>query len=194
MSKPVDVRNKLADKALELFNANGYEKTSVNSICAASNVSRTRFYSLFSDKKDLIMWTMRDASLESNIEPSEILFLDNDFERMIYIFALHTPMWTKDNVNYCKTLLKLEVDERLGIFDFVDAYNELYYKLLSNCQKNGIIRNLGKPEILVKYSIQIAKATLLDWCCSNAAFDFHEAVRTGMEEYYDVAPAYRKSR
>lgn len=25
MSKPVDVRNKLADKALELFNANGYE-------------------------------------------------------------------------------------------------------------------------------------------------------------------------
>ena len=156
MSKPVDVRNKLADKALELFNANGYEKTSVNSICAAANVSRTRFYSLFSDKKDLIMWTMRDASLESNIEPSEILFLDNDFERMIYIFALHTPMWTKDNVNYCKTLLKLEVDER-------------------------------------KYSIQIAKATLLDWCCSNAAFDFHEAVRTGMEEYYDVAPAYRKS-
>ena len=110
MSKPVDVRNKLADKALELFNANGYEKTSVNSICAAANVSRTRFYSLFSDKKDLIMWTMRDASLESNIEPSEILFLDNDFERMIYIFALHTPMWTKDNVNYCKTLLKLEVD------------------------------------------------------------------------------------
>ena len=177
MSKPVDVRNKLADKALELFNANGYEKTSVNSICAAANVSRTRFYSLFSDKKDLIMWTMRDASLESNIEPSEILFLDNDFERMIYIFALHTPMWTKDNVNYCKTLLKLEVDERLGIFDFVDAYNELYYK----------------PEIFVKYSIQIAKATLLDWCCSNAAFDFHEAVRTGMEEYYDVAPAYRKS-
>ena len=184
----------MADKALELFNANGYEKTSVNSICAAANVSRTRFYSLFSDKKDLIMWTMRDASLESNIEPSEILFLDNDFERMIYIFALHTPMWTKDNVNYCKTLLKLEVDERLGIFDFVDAYNELYYKLLSNCQKNGIIRNLGKPEILVKYSIQLAKATLLDWCCSNAAFDFHEAVRTGMEEYYDVAPAYRKSR
>lgn len=55
MSKPVDVRNKLADKALELFNANGYEKTSVNSICAAANVSRTRFYSLFSDKKDLIM-------------------------------------------------------------------------------------------------------------------------------------------
>lgn len=48
MSKPVDVRNKLADKALELFNANGYEKTSVNSICAAANVSRTRFYSLFS--------------------------------------------------------------------------------------------------------------------------------------------------
>ena len=86
------------------------------------------------------------------------------------------------------------MDERLGIFDFVDAYNELYYKLLSHCQKNGIIRNLGKPEILVKYSIQIDKATLLDWCCSNAAFDFHEAVRTGMEEYYDVAPAYRKSR
>ena len=113
-------------------------------------------------------------------------------ERMIYIFALHTPMWTKDNVNYCKTLLKLEVDERLGIFDFADAYNELYYKLLSNCQKNGIIRNLGKPEILVKYAIQIAKATLLDWCRSNAAFDFHEAVRTGMEEYYDVAPKYRK--
>ena len=53
MSKPVDVRNKLADKALELFNANGYEKTSVNSICAAANVSRTRFYSLFSDKKGL---------------------------------------------------------------------------------------------------------------------------------------------
>ena len=43
MSKPMDVRNKLADKALELFNANGYEKTSVNSICAAANVSRTRF-------------------------------------------------------------------------------------------------------------------------------------------------------
>ena len=49
MSKPVDVRNKLADKALELFNANGYEKTSVNSICAAANVSRTLVYSLFSD-------------------------------------------------------------------------------------------------------------------------------------------------
>lgn len=50
MSKPVDVRNKLADKALELFNANGYEKTSVNSICAAERFEDTFLFSVFRQK------------------------------------------------------------------------------------------------------------------------------------------------
>lgn len=192
MSKPTSIRRKLTSAAINLFRSNGYEKTSVNDICTAVDISRASFYSLFASKKDLVLSDIRDAAQVNNIKPSEILFLDNDFERMIYIFTVHTSLCTKANVDYCKAILKLEIDKKLGIFDFADAYNELYCKLISNCQRDCIIRNTGEPAILIKYAIQIAKATLIDWCRSNAAFDFHETVRTSAEEYYDVAPEYRK--
>lgn len=50
MSKPVDVRNKLADKALELFNANGYEKTSVNYLRRGQRFEDTFLFSVFRQK------------------------------------------------------------------------------------------------------------------------------------------------
>ena len=111
-----------------------------------------------------------------------------------YCTAIETikPLWLDDLL---WDLLKMETNKKEPLsLRTIGAFTVSGAELFKNETelKEWTISEL--EEIIDKYSIQIAKATLLDWCCSNAVFDFHEAVRTGMEEYYDVAPAYRKSR
>ena len=44
----------IADTAMELFRKKGYESVSVNSICEQAGVSRVTFYSIFSNKDQII--------------------------------------------------------------------------------------------------------------------------------------------
>ena len=192
MKKARNIRDIIIKTALELFGKRSYDEVTVNDICSAAHISRTSFYSAFAGKKDLIVAVMHERSTFQNIDTTEMLALENDFERMIHILKFHIGIWDPENIGLCKTMLTLEINENIGIFEYSHAYDPWYEKLIKNCQHSGIIRNMGDPLQLTEDCIQISKGYVIDWCRTNGSFDLLYAIRAAVERLGDVAPEYRK--
>ena len=182
------------DTALRLFSSKSYDEVTVNDICMAAGLSRTSFYSAFSGKKELVVSLMHERSKIQNIDTAEMLTLENDFERMIYILKYHIGIYDIENIALCKTMLTLEINENIGIFQYSHAYDPWYEKLIKNCQRSGIIRNMGDPLQLTADCIQLSKGYVIDWCRTNGSFDLLYAIRAATERLADLPIEYRKCK
>ncbi len=67
-----DTKKRVADAALDLFVTNGFVATTVEQICAASDISRASFFRYFDNK---------EAVLSSEIEPTQEWLMDQIRDR-----------------------------------------------------------------------------------------------------------------
>lgn len=184
----------IADTAMELFRKKGYESVSVNSICEQAGVSRVTFYSIFSNKDQIICFILNDFQNQFKEDFSSFIAAENDFERVMILFNYYVELSERGGYQLMLELLKAELERSIGIMDAVYVFNDWFVKLIGNCQKSGIIRNKGNAAELVSLGIQVAISAQYEWCRRKGAFSYREKTRKDMEILYDVAPAYRKSR
>ena len=177
----------IADTAMELFRKKGYESVSVNSICEQAGVSRVTFYSIFSNKDQIIGFILNDFQNQFKEDFSSFIAAENDFERVMILFNYYVELSERGGY-------QLMLERSIGIMDAVYVFNDWFVKLIGNCQKSGIIRNKGNAAELVSLGIQVAISAQYEWCRRKGAFSYREKTRKDMEILYDVAPAYRKSR
>lgn len=183
----------IADTAMELFRKKGYESVSVNSICEQAGVSRVTFYSIFSNKDQIIGFILNDFQNQFKEDFSSFITAENDFERVMILFNYYVELSERSGYQLMLELLKAELERSIGIMDAVYVFNDWFVKLIGNCQKSGIIRNKGNAAELVSLGIQVAISAQYEWCRRKGAFSYREKTRKDMEILYDVAPAYRKS-
>ena len=183
----------IADTAMELFRKKGYESVSVNSICEQAGVSRVTFYSIFSNKDQIIGFILNDFQNQFKEDFSSFIAAENDFERVMILFNYYVELSERGGYQLMLELLKAELERSIGIMDAVYVFNDWFVKLIGNCQKSGIIRNKGNSAELVSLGIQVAISAQYEWCRRKGAFSYREKTRKDMEILYDVAPAYRKS-
>lgn len=184
----------IADTAMELFRKKGYESVSVNSICEQAGVSRVTFYSIFSNKDQIIGFILNDFQNQFKEDFSSFIAAENDFERVMILFNYYVELSERGGYQLMLELLKAELERSIGIMDAVYVFNDWFVNLIGNCQKSGIIRNKGNAAELVSLGIQVAISAQYEWCRRKGAFSHREKTRKDMEILYDVAPAYRKSR
>lgn len=184
----------IADTAMELFRKKGYESVSVNSICEQAGVSRVTFYSIFSNKDQIIGFILNDFQNQFKEDFSSFITAENDFERVMILFNYYVELSERSGYQLMLELLKAELERSIGIMDAVYVFNDWFVKLIGNCQKSGIIRNKGNAAELVSLGIQVAISAQYEWCPRKGDFSYREKTRKDMEILYDVAPAYRKSR
>ena len=183
----------IADTAMELFRKKGYESVSVNSICEQAGVSRVTFYSIFSNKDQIIGFILNDFQIDFYAVFTSFIVEENDFERVSILFNYDLELSERGGYQLMLELLKAELERSIGIMDAVYVFNDWFVKLIGNCQKSGIIRNKGNAAELVSLGIQVAISAQYEWCRRKGAFSYREKTRKDMEILYDVAPAYRKS-
>lgn len=183
----------IADTAMELFRKKGYESVSVNSICEQAGVSRVTFYSIFSNKDQIIGFILNDFQNQFKEDFSSFIAAENDFERVMILFNYYVELSERGGYQLMLELLKVELERSIGIMDAVYVFNDWFVKLIGNCQKSGIIRNKRNAAELVSLGIQVAISAQYEWCRRKGAFSYREKTRKDMEILYDVAPAYRKS-
>lgn len=84
-------RNLLLDKALDLFNTQGYSATTVDEIAAAVGTTRTTFYLHFTSKGDLVRTLVQvvDDILTSIDDPSLTDVVASNDRKQIKIFLGH---------------------------------------------------------------------------------------------------------
>ena len=144
----------IADTAMELFRKKGYESVSVNSICEQAGVSRVTFYSIFSNKDQIIGFILNDFQNQFKEDFSSFIAAENDFERVMILFNYYVELSERGGYQLMLELLKAELERSIGIMDAVYVFNDWSVKLIGNCQKSGIIRNKGNAASLFHWGFR----------------------------------------
>lgn len=181
----------IVNAALELFKSKGYVNVSVSDICRAASVPRSSFYSIFAGKEDIITYLLRNLKDDYQSVFSEFLNAKNDLDRIWLLYDRYLTLAMEFGPDLTGTLFSLELQKPVGVFEFFDAFNEWFVKLIRNCQEAGLIRNKNRPEDIVVLGVRIAVGAAYEWCLTGGGFDLREVALAEHEILYDVPPEYR---
>lgn len=181
----------IVNAALELFKNKGYVNVSVSDICRAASVPRSSFYSIFAGKEEIITYLLRNLKDDYQSVFSEFLNAKNDLDRIWLLYDRYLTLAMEFGPDLTGTLFSLELQKPVGVFEFFDAFNEWFVKLIRNCQEAGLIRNKNRPEDIVVLGVRIAVGAAYEWCLTGGGFDLREVALAEHEILYDVPPEYR---
>lgn len=181
----------IVNAALELFKSKGYVNVSVSDICRAASVPRSSFYSIFAGKEEIITYLLRNLKDDYQSVFSEFLNAKNDLDRIWLLYDRYLTLAMEFGPDLTGTLFSLELQKPVGVFEFFDAFNEWFVKLIRNCQEAGLIRNKNRPEDIVVLGVRIAVGAAYEWCLTGGGFDLREVALAEHEILYDVPPEYR---
>ena len=181
----------IVNAALELFKSKGYVNVSVSDICRAASVPRSSFYSIFAGKEEIVTYLLRNLKDDYQSVFSEFLNAKNDLDRIWLLYDRYLTLAMEFGPDLTGTLFSLELQKPVGVFEFFDAFNEWFVKLIRNCQEAGLIRNKNRPEDIVVLGVRIAVGAAYEWCLTGGGFDLREVALAEHEILYDVPPEYR---
>ena len=182
----------IVSAALELFKAQGYAAVSVSDICRAAKVPRSSFYSIFSGKDEIITHVMRSLKGDQQSMLTELLSAGSDLDRIWALYDRYLSLAMDFGPELTGTLLSLELQKPVGLFEVYNSFNEWFAVLISNCQRQGLIRNRNKPEDIVALGIRIAIGAAYEWCLTGGSFDLREVAISEHETLYDVPSEFRR--
>lgn len=89
------------------------------------------------------------------------------------------------------SLLSIELEESLGIYEGCYSIDSWLVKLMKNCQKTGIIQCATPAEQMIPITDRLVIQVVYDWCRCNGKFPLKETARSYVETVLDVAPQHR---
>lgn len=186
-------KNIVMATALGLFTERGYDNVSVKDICEAANIPRSSFYLLFADKADIMTHLLQSVKQNFYQEMPEFIRAENDFERIWFLTNSYVKYAELFGLEIIKQYFIMEIKGITQFFRIIEDFSDWLIQLLTNCQHQGIIRNMTDPLILLPMQYNLCKAQLLDWVCKNGSFPLQATMRSTLENFLDVAPEYRQS-
>lgn len=181
----------ISHAAIALFREKGYEKVSVNDICAAAGVARSVFYSIFSCKREIIDRLLEQVRTDESDLTTDLMTVGNDFERMWGICSRYLDIALEFGPKLSASLLQLELAGELSIYTLVHLCDDWMIQLTRNCQAADIILNRNDPENLGPFGVDAVYMVFYQWCMQNGAFSLKERARIISEETYELAPQFR---
>lgn len=183
----------IVSAALELFKSWGYVNVSVSDICRAAGVPRSSFYSIFAGKEEIITHLIRNLKDDQQAVFAEFINAKNDLERIWALYDRYLSLAMEFGPELTGTLLSLELQKPVGLFKLFNSFNEWFAKLITNCQRQGLIRNKNRAEDIVTLGIRIAVGATYEWCLTGGGFDLREVAISEHESLYDVPQEFRQS-
>lgn len=163
----------LFECATQLFKIKGYNKTKIEDIAKAANVSVGAFYFHFHSKEDLVfIWAdeidkkyqehYNDLVLKSpNIKPLEII------EKMVTLSLTLFSLWGAEfaAVTYSYMMRNPVINDRM--VNPGRIFNKIIKELVVLGQQQKSIRDDFSPDEMVKIITKIIRGMILDWCING---------------------------
>jgi len=180
--------------AIELFKRDGYVNVSVSDICREANVPRSSFYSIFAGKDEIITFLLKNV--KDDFRSAFTMFMEaaTDLDRIWMLYDRYLSLAIEFGPELTATLFSLELQRPIGVFDFIDSFNDWFIKLIAKCQSSGLIRNSNCPEDIVSLGTRIAVAVTFEWCRTGGSFDLREVSFREHEIFYDVPREHSRYR
>ena len=168
-----NLKQEILDAAWELFDKNGYEKTTVNEIIKKANTSKGGFYYYFKAKEELLnsLYSIFDREYEKIYES-----MDKNLDSLMQLKLLsqYVAYFIEANVSpallaemYRSQLLQKQQESFWGEERY---YMHLVKKIVKEGQEKGEIRDDIPAEELAHHVMSLERGIFVDWCVRNGGF------------------------
>lgn len=168
-----DLKQEILETAFELFNKNGYEKTTVNEIIKKANTSKGGFYYYFKAKEELLnsIYSIFDKEYRKFYQS-----MDKSLDCLMQLKLLgqHISYYIEANVSpeilaeMYRSQLKQKQQESFWGDD--RYYLHLVHSIILEGQKRGEIRDDIDAKELTHHVLLIERGIFVDWCVQNGGF------------------------
>lgn len=180
--------------AMELFQEKGFDQVTVKDICDASGVPRRSFYSLFSNKDELILSYFKlDQKLLADVDSFRDLLMKTDsYDKLIGIIQIYLQLLEKNGPVFLSQIFRISIqNEKSPLFDMASGVKELSCQLIEQCQKEGSILNQAAPEFLWESVVTHFVGICYIWC-SGVTFPLTETAISRFEDLVNTDKVRRQ--
>lgn len=171
----------IVDTAIGLFKQKGFENVSIVEICKATSITRTTFYYHFKTKEELIEEYFKKCISSKEELFSNIIKLDNDWDRYLELYNIHIQFFMDEGIEFTKQIIKINLEDENNLYKNYFLTETWCIPILTNCQKNGLIRNDLDAKRLDYLATNLVLGILSLWCGSNGDFDIKKDVKEALE-------------
>lgn len=191
MEKVSLLQDQIADAAVRLFRAKGYEGVSVGEICAAAGIARSSFYRAFGCKNDIIRRIFEHTDANSMVSVEELLAAENDFDRMWIIGDRYISLSRSLGPELTNTFMCMTSQGEIDLLALGHSVDSWFVRLTRNCQKTGLIRSREPAEFLGPLMVDMVYHELYVWSMRKGNYPIRARARRVTEALVDLAPEYR---
>ncbi len=160
----------ILQSAIKQFKEYGYAASSINDICERAGISRSTFYNIFSQKKDILVYMYDRLNHEKNfrdfdpeVQSNALEILWNRYKRYLILAEILGPKLLGE-------LMQIEVRDSIGMRD---AW--------------------GTPEERVSMTSDAIFFAVQNWCYNNGTYSIQSVARRYLEMGCGVKAEYRKN-
>jgi len=160
----------LFETALKLFHEKGCENVSVQDICSAAGTTRNAFYYHYGSMDDLLCSYYELRPISENELYQNLLLLPDPWERLLYIYEIHTRMVVQEGKNFVRYLSIACIRNRKSLYTHLkDA--SYCVPLIQQCKDEGLIASPLSAEDLSYLARTISNASARAWSMSEEDYD-----------------------
>lgn len=172
----LETKNKIFERALELFMTADFEDVSTTDICKSLNIAVGNFYKYYSSKEDLLMeaYPTFDRNIITDLSVNKF---DTNLDAIQFLIFEQTNGAETVGAKLYAQMLRIQIKtEGKKVVEESRAFH--------TCLKNLIQKALDEGEITTEYSaneitsliLHISRGTLLDWTMQNGIYSVSESV------------------
>jgi AcrR family transcriptional regulator len=173
-----DTRARIYDAAWRLIGVAGFDKVSVDSICAQAGVAKGSFYHHFKSKADLIVegYALCDKYFEEEVRGR---LSATDASGRIVEFVAHQMRYAvRMGIDLIRQVYKSQLEN--GTRFFISSERSLPSILkgvVLEGQAAGQLRGDVDADYITAFVLRFSRGTIYDWCLREGSYDL-EAVAT----------------
>lgn len=190
-SKYFQNAERILRKSIEEFQANGYANTSINDICRAAGISRSTFYNIFSQKKDILIYMYERLNSEKNYRDFDPEELSNELEILWSMYKKYLILAEILGPQLLRELMQIEMNEPYGMKVAMKAKYGEWKELVQRCRMHGIMDLQNEETVAVEMVTDAVYQLTQAWCVENGGFLLQKKARQYFETGYHVLPEYR---
>jgi TetR/AcrR family fatty acid metabolism transcriptional regulator len=174
----IETRQRIFDTALALLVKKGYDRVTVDDICAGAGVSKGTFYHHFKSKDQAILEEfLKIDQYYAEILP-EIIQLDDIYERITTFARLALRYMEKQGKNLMKVAYYSQISPDRKVSPVASPDRALYSivgDLIRDAQEKGEVRGDLDSSRVAETLIRAIRGIVYDWCLQDGKFNMEEA-------------------
>ncbi len=184
--KGMKAKEKILDVVLELFEENGYEKTTINDICERANISNGAFYHYFKSKQDILIEVLAEETKDL-LEYYNSLTPESAIEKLHEFLGFQFRYFDKKGKEFVSRVFVIELKTKGRFFhlnDFIMA--KLTRQCIKEGQDKGEITDAYDSGFIANMLTSSILHSSFNWISSQKPGDFRSFAMPNIERIVSV--------